>query len=310
MILLVGSRGQLGWELLHAAQECGLDCEGLDTPQFDLIDKEAAERAFGGREFSLVINAAAYTAVDKAESEREQAFAVNAEGPRYLAIACAKNNIPLIHISTDYVFDGTRKTPYTEGDLISPMGVYGESKAAGEASVRDNLNKHIILRTSWLYSSHGNNFVKTILHLAGEREELRVVADQYGCPTYAADLAEAILHIAEQIRSGRSIPWGTYHYCGKGVTTWHGFAEKICELTRKYRPLRVKRIKAISTEEYPTTAKRPPYSALDCSKIERLLGIRRRPWQESLAEMITKAFRTLGRSENSSDLTPSTTSKP
>ena len=290
-VLLVGSRGQLGWELLNATKECGLDCEGLDTPQFELTDKEAVERAVGREEFSLVVNAAAYTAVDKAESERAQAFAVNAEGPRYLALACAKNNIPLIHISTDYVFDGSKKTPYTESDPISPMGAYGESKAAGEASVRDNLDKHIILRTSWLYSTHGNNFVKTILRLASEREELRVVADQYGCPTYAADLAGAILHISEQIRSAWAIPWGNYHYCGKGVTTWHGFAEKICELAKESRPLQVKRVSAIATEEYPTPARRPPYSALDCSKIERVFGIRTRPWQDSLAEMMSKELK-------------------
>jgi dTDP-4-dehydrorhamnose reductase len=289
-ILLVGSRGQLGWELLRATKECGLDCEGLDTPQFDLTDKGAVERMLGREEFSLIINAAAYTAVDKAESERDQAFAVNAEGPRYLALACAKNNMPLIHISTDYVFDGSKKTPYTESDPIFPMGVYGESKAAGEASVRDNLNKHLILRTSWLYSTHGNNFVKTILHLAAEREELRVVADQYGCPTYAADLAAAILHIAEQIRSGRAIPYGTYHYCGKGVTTWHGFAEKICEIWAKHVPLKVKNIRPISTEEYPTAAKRPLNSALDCSKIKNVFGIQRRPWQDSLAEMLAMLF--------------------
>ena len=289
-ILLVGSRGQLGWELLSATKECGLDCEGLDTPRFDLSDKEAVEGTVKGEKFSLVVNAAAYTAVDKAESERDQALAVNAEGPRYLALACAKNNIPLIHISTDYVFDGSKETAYTESDPISPIGAYGESKAAGEAAVRSNLNKHIILRTSWLYSTHGNNFVKTILRLAAEREELRVVADQYGCPTYAADLAAAILHIAAQIRTARAIPWGIYHFCGKGVTTWHGFAEKICQIGSKHMPLKVKAIKPISTEEYPTPAKRPHYSVLDCSKIERFLGVRTRPWPESLVEMLARMF--------------------
>ena len=276
----------MGWELLNVTKECGLDCEGLDTPQFDITDKEAVERTLRWGRYSLIVNAAAYTAVDKAESERDEAFAVNADGPGYLATACAQEDIPLIHISTDYVFDGTKKTPYTESAPISPIGVYAESKAAGEASVRDNLNKHIILRTSWLYSTHGNNFVKTILRLASEREELRVVADQYGCPTYAADLAAAILHIAEQFWSGRTISWGTYHYSGRGITTWHGFAEKICELARKHRPLRVKRIKAIATSEYPTPAKRPPYSVLDCSKIQSLLGIRTRPWEDSLVEML------------------------
>jgi dTDP-4-dehydrorhamnose reductase len=289
-LLLVGSHGQLGWELLNATKDCGFDCEGLDAPQFDITDRGAVERTLGREKFSLIINAAAYTAVDKAESERDRAFAVNAEGPGYLASACAEQDIPLIHISTDYVFDGLKGSPYVETDPIHPTGTYGESKAAGEKTVRERLEKHVILRTSWLYSTHGNNFVKAILRLASEREELRVVADQYGCPTYAADLAAAVLEIAEQVSRRKSSLWGTFHYCGRGMTTWHGFAEKICELARDYRPLRVKRIKAISTEEYPTPAKRPPYSALDCSKVEKLFGIRPRPWDDSLAEMIARGF--------------------
>jgi len=289
-LLLVGSRGQLGSELLNANKECGLDCEGLDTPQFDVTDRDAVEATLERGKFSLIINAAAYTAVDKAELERDKAFAVNAEGSRYLALACAKRNIPLIHISTDYVFDGNKMSPYIETDAMCPVGVYGESKVAGEKAVREALEPHIVLRTSWLYSSHGNNFVKTILRLAGEREELKVVADQYGCPTYAADLAAAILEIAKQIDRSRSVQWGVYHYCGRGVTTWHEFAQKICELAKKHAPMRVKEIKTISTGEYPTPAKRPPYSALDCSKIERVFGIRTRPWQDSLAEMLARLF--------------------
>jgi dTDP-4-dehydrorhamnose reductase len=289
-LLLVGSRGQLGWELLNATKECGLDCEGLDTPQFDITDRGAVERTLGREKFSLTINAAAYTAVDKAESERDEAFAVNAEGPRYLALACAKRNIPLIHISTDYVFDGNKTIPYIESDALCPIGIYAESKAAGEKAVQGALEPHIILRTSWLYSSHGNNFVKTILRLASEREELKVVGDQHGCPTYAADLAAAILEIARQIDGGRPVQWGVYHYCGHGVTTWHEFARKICELGKKLAPMRVKEIKAISTDQYPTPAKRPPYSALDCSKIKSVFGIQTRPWQESLADMIKMIF--------------------
>jgi dTDP-4-dehydrorhamnose reductase len=289
-LLLVGSNGQLGWELVNAAKGCGLDCDGIDTPQFDLRDQEAVERTVRQREFSLIVNAAAYTAVDKAELERNEAFAVNAEGPGLLALVCAQRHLPLIHISTDYVFDGNKRSPYIESDPICPIGIYGESKAGGEKAVRETLESHIILRTSWLYSSHGNNFVKTILRLAKEKEELKVVADQYGCPSYAADLAAAILFLAKQIRSRGSVQWGVYHYCGHGVTTWHEFAEKICELARNYCPLRVKRVKAIPTVEYPTPARRPPYSALDCSKIESVFGIQPRPWQESLAEMIGKMF--------------------
>jgi len=289
-ILLLGSNGQLGWEILRMAKEGVIECLGLDRPQFDVTDHQALEKAVGKRRFSVVINASAYTAVDKAESERDEAFAVNAEGPGYLASVCTQQDIPLIHISTDYVFDGLKGSPYVETDPICPTSAYGESKAAGEHAVRDHLEAHLILRTSWLYSTHGNNFVKTILRLASEREELHVVADQYGCPTYAADLAAAILHIAKHIQSGRAILWGTYHYCGKGVTTWHSFAERICELARIHVPVQVQRIKAISTEDYPTPAKRPPYSALDCSKIERSFGIKTRLWQDSLAEMLGKMF--------------------
>jgi len=289
-LLLLGSNGQLGWEIVNAARVCGLDCEGIDTPQFDLTDRDAVERTVGREKFSLIVNAAAYTAVDKAEFERDEAFAVNADGPRYLALACARSRLPLIHISTDYVLDGNKTSPYLESDAICPIGVYGESKAAGEKAVREALETHVILRTSWLYSSHGNNFVKTILRLASEREELRVVADQYGCPTYAADLAAAILDLAKQISSRGSVQWGVYHYCGHGVTTWHEFAQQICHLAWKYRALRVKRIAPISTQEYPTPAKRPPYSALDCSKIKSVFGIQTRPWQDSLAEMLARLF--------------------
>ena len=290
-ILLVGSGGQLGWELLNATKECGLDCEGLDMPGFDITDRGAVERTVSQEKHSLIINAAAYTAVDKAESERDEAFAVNAEGPGYLALVCAKRNIPLIHISTDYVFDGNKTSPYIETDTICPIGVYGQSKAAGEKAVREALETHIILRTSWLYSSHGNNFVKTILRLASERAELSVVADQYGCPTYAADLAKAILEVARQINSRGSVQWGVYHYCGHGVTTWYGFAQQICRLAKKHRALQVKRIEAISTEEYPTLARRPLYSALDCSKVKSVFSIQTRPWQDSLAEMLAGLFK-------------------
>ena len=289
-LLVVGSNGQLGWEVLNAAKDRGLECEGIDTPQFDITDRGAVERTVGRDRFSLIVNAAAYTAVDKAEVERDEAFAVNACGPGDLAFVCAKNHLPLIHISTDYVFDGNKKSPYDESDPVCPIGTYGESKAAGEKAVREALETCIILRTSWLYSSHGNNFVKNILRLASQREELRVVVDQYGCPTYAADLAAAIIDLAKQISRRGSVQWGVYHYCGHGVTTWYGFARQICQLAKKHIALQVKRIEAISTGEHPTLARRPPYSALDCSKIKNVFSIQTRPWQDSLAEMLARLF--------------------
>jgi len=285
-LLVIGGKGQLGWELCRRGEHFGFDMIGLDLPDFDITDPLGIDEALSKKDVSLVINAAAYTAVDKAESEQELAFSVNCNGPAYLARACSRYRIPLIHVSTDYVFDGSKRTPYLEIDPVCPMCIYGESKMAGEKAVQDALETHIILRTSWLYSAHGNNFVKTILHLANEREELRVVADQYGCPTYAGDLAAAILHIADQVDRGGDTQWGTYHYCGQGIATWHEFALKICELAKRSVPLRVKEIEAISTAEYDTPAKRPAYSVLDCSKIARCFAVSIRPWQESLADML------------------------
>jgi dTDP-4-dehydrorhamnose reductase len=285
-LLVIGAKGQLGWELCRRGEHHCFDVTGLDLPEFDITDPSEIDEALSKTNILLVINAAAYTAVDQAESEQALAFSVNCNGPAYLANSCSKLGIPLLHVSTDYVFDGSKRTPYLETDPVSPVSVYGESKAAGERAVRDSLEAHIILRTSWLYGVHGNNFVKTILRLANEREELRVVADQNGCPTHAGDLAMAILHVADQMCREGKTQWGTYHYCGQGITTWHDFAVKICELAMRYVPLRVREVKAISTMEYYTPAKRPPLSALDCSKIAKVFGISVKPWQESVADML------------------------
>jgi len=287
-VLAVGSNGQLGRELCRRAEKQGFDMVAVDLPEFDIIDPSAVKKGVNQAGISLVINAAAYTAVDQAESEPELAFAVNRDGPASLASCCGEVGIPLIHISTDYVFDGRKKGPYFETDPVSPLGVYGRSKAAGERKVRDHLQDHVILRTAWLYGIDGQNFVKTMLRLGKEKEVLRVVADQYGCPTYAADLAEAILEIAAQIGEGGDIAWGTYHYCGKGVTTWHGFAEAIFDLAKEHDSLKVKKVVPITTDEYPTPAKRPANSVLDCSLIKKRFSISPRPWREGLTKMINR----------------------
>lgn len=291
-ILVIGADGQLGWELCRKGNEEGFRIIPLDLPDFDITNPSQVKKAFSETDASVVINAAAYTAVDKAESEPERAFAVNRDGPANLAYSCAEAGIPLIHISTDYVFDGNKKSPYFETDTVSPLGVYGKSKADGEKEVRKHLQAHIILRTAWLYGVHGHNFVKTILRLGGEKEVLRVVADQYGCPTYAADLAEAALVIADRLLDGSNTPYGTYHYCGRGSTSWHGFAEKIVELAGNHFPLKVKTLEPIKTEEYHTPAKRPADSVLDCSLIKEFFGIRSKPWQESLNRMIERLLST------------------
>ncbi len=289
-ILLTGANGQVGWELSNRGGQWGFEVLALDRADLDVTDPISVSEEVNRSGVSLVVNAAGYTAVDKAESEPELAFAVNRDGPSYLASACGKAGIPLVHISTDYVFDGQKEGAYLETDPISPLSVYGKSKAAGEVEVRECLREHFILRTGWVYGVHGHNFVKTMMRLGREREVVQVVDDQYGCPTYAADLAETILRIAAQFLQGGQVHWGTYHYCGKGITTWNGFAEAIFALANQYTSLKVKRIEPISTAEYPTPAKRPANSVLDCSLVEKEFGIRSRPWSESLARMIKEMF--------------------
>jgi len=289
-ILVTGANGQVGWELSRLGPRTGLGILALDRAALDITDQSAVKREVWKSAAGLVVNGAAYTAVDQAESEPELAFTVNRDGPANLALVCAEAGIPLIHVSTDFVFDGRKKGFYHERNEVSPLNVYGKSKAAGETAVRERLQEHIILRTSWVYGVHGRNFVKTMLRLARERDIIRVVADQYGCPTSAADLADAILEIATQIPDTGQTVWGTYHYCGKGVTTWHGLTQEIFSLAKQYTSLRVKTLQALPTAEYPTPAKRPLNSALDCSLVEKTFDIHPKPWRESLAQMINRMF--------------------
>jgi len=294
-VLLTGASGQLGREISKRGPARGLQIVAFDRQALDITDHRAVEQAVSDASVDVVINAAAYTAVDRAEAEPDLAFAVNRDGPAHLASACARASVPLLHVSTDYVFDGSKKGPYLETDQVSPLGVYGRSKAAGEEEIRNRLPEHVIVRTSWLYSIHGHNFVKTMLRLGAERRVLKVVADQYGCPTSAADLAGALLTIGQTIVHREAPPYGTYHYCGKGSTTWHGFAREIFTLARAHIPLKVERLEPISTADYPTPAKRPPNSVLDCSILEKEFGIKRRPWPQSLADMIEELSKKAGR---------------
>jgi len=294
-ILTYGENGQLGYELMRLGHALTLDMHGLEYPQTDISEISRVASDFAGCRPDLVINAAAYTNVDGAETESTLAMAINKDGPANLARVCAEYEIPLIHISTDYVFDGAKGSSYLETDPVAPLGVYGRSKAAGEQAVRSALEEHIIIRTSWLYGVHGHNFVRTMLKLAMEREELRVVCDQYGSPTSAADLAAAVLSIAGFVRQRRAINWGTYHYCGLGIVSWHAFAKTILEIGRRYTRLKTLRVEPIKTAEYPTPAARPAYSALDCSLISRHFGISAKPWRDSLKPVIQKL---LTQSEN------------
>ncbi|MBA3037604.1 MAG: dTDP-4-dehydrorhamnose reductase [Desulfobacterium sp.] len=285
-ILVTGSQGQLGWEILREAKSLGFETVGFDLPQIDITIKSDVEKVINNTRPDIVINAAGYTNVDRAEEEKEICFAVNCIGPGNIAAVCSSLEIPLIHISTDYVFDGSGNTPYTEKDIISPINAYGKCKAEGDDAVRNILQKHIIIRTSWLYGIHGHNFLKTILQLGEEKEVIEVVSDQFGSPTFATELANAVLTISSQIQNSSCGNWGTYNFCGTGITTWHGFAEKIIEEARKYMDIKTILVKPITSKEYPTKARRPYYSALDCSLMNRHFGIASKPWQESLKTAI------------------------
>ena len=287
-VLITGANGQLGRELIRQGLAFDFKIQSLNHQELDITNAGQLKKVLTNVSPSIVINAAAYTDVDKAENESGLAYAVNKNGPAYLARYCAEHRLALIHISTDYVFDGTKGRPYRENDPIAPLGVYGQSKARGEAVIRSKLKNHIIVRTSWLYGVYGNNFVKTILSLSHEKDELRVVADQFGSPTSASDLAEALLTIAKKIAAGGKFDWGTYHYCGQGITTWHGLAEKIIQLARAYGTLQIKQVTPITTAEWPTLTKRPPYSVLDCSHLKSQFGIDLKPWQESLKHTIDR----------------------
>ncbi|MGB0748032.1 MAG: dTDP-4-dehydrorhamnose reductase [Magnetospiraceae bacterium] len=282
-VLIFGADGQLGSELLRKPWPAGLTRIGLMIGDCDITDEAAVRGAFEEHRPDLVVNAAAYTAVDKAEEDIDIAFRVNAGGVRFLARYAASALIPLVHVSTDYVFDGTKEGAYLEDDPVKPIGIYGESKEAGEKAVRELIAAHVILRTAWVYSPFGNNFVKTMLRVGAQRPELRVVNDQQGCPTAAGDLATTIIDIAGKILQEGATPWGTYHYCGATATTWHGLAEAVFGLS-DLNPKPV--VQPIPTHEYPTPAKRPANSVLDCTKITRDLGITPRPMADSLAEVM------------------------
>ena len=285
-ILVTGSKGQLGHELLIQGNNFGYEILPADLPDLDITDKTQVKHRLEKYRPSFVVNAAAYTNVDRAETEQNLAFAVNRDGPANLAEICAEFEIPLIHISTDFVFDGKKDSPYIESDPVSPLSIYGKSKEQGENEVRSRLKKHIILRTAWLYGIHGQNFVKTMLRLGKEKEIINVVADQFGSPTSAADLAEAVLKIIFRLKYSSNINWGSYHYCGYGITTWHRFAEEILSLARQYISIKTKNVRPISTAGYPTKATRPCFSALDCGLIKKNFEISLKPWQDSLKIVI------------------------
>lgn len=286
-LLVFGAGGQVGTELLRHGPAHGFETIGLTRQSLDITNAAAIREAIRRSQPDGVINAAAYTAVDLAESEPELAHEINGQAPGLAGEACAAAAVPVFHLSTDYVFDGEMCRPYKEDDTIAPLSVYGRSKAEGEDRLRRAAERHIILRTAWVFSPYGRNFVKTMLRLASERETLSVVDDQYGSPTSAADIARTLLSLAartlDQSRHGGQPLWGTYHFCSVGSTTWHGFAQAIMKRAASYGTT-VPLVQAIGTADYPTPARRPGNSALDCSLIQQRFGIEPRDWRLALDE--------------------------
>ena len=281
-ILVAGRSGQVARCLVESAAQRGTRVVAIGRPELDIDDAASIEQAAHTVEPSAIVNAAAYTAVDRAESDPDRAFAVNRDGAGFLALEAQRRGIPLIHISTDYVFDGRKSCAYTEEDLAAPLGVYGRSKFEGEAVVLQACPAALVLRTSWIYSPYGENFVKTMLRVSQTHDRVRVVDDQCGSPTAATDLAKAILDILDQMgRENVGYRAGVYHLAAQGETTWHGFASAIfAGLAARGWP--VTSPTAIKSAEYPTPARRPANSRLDCGKIERQFGIRLPSWQRSL----------------------------
>ncbi|MCU0524260.1 MAG: dTDP-4-dehydrorhamnose reductase [Elainella sp. Prado103] len=296
-ILLIGQDGQVGQELQRRLSPLGT-LIGVGRSQLDLTQPEMIQPVIENANPDLIVNAAAYTAVDQAESEPEMAFAANGTAPGKMAEVAQSLGIPLLHISTDYVFDGSKNTPYLETDPTRPLGIYGKSKQAGEAAILAVADRHpdfryVILRTAWVYGALGKgNFVKTMLRLGGDRTEVRVVADQVGTPTWAGEIAETLTQLTEKFLQTPAAPntlSGIYHFTNSGVTSWYDFAVAIFEEAQSLGvPLTLQRVVPITTAEYPTPTQRPAYSALANQKIQALLGSIAPHWRQSLRQMLAE----------------------
>lgn len=283
-ILVCGAGGQVGHELISRASGYGLEALGMTRDNLDITDARQVADLVSRLKPGLIINAAAYTHVDNAETHSERAYSVNRDGAERLAQAARQASIPLLHISTDYVFSGNAQAPYREEDEVAPTGVYGASKLAGEAAIQAVLDEHLILRTSWVYGVYGHNFVKTMLRLGCQRDALSVVADQYGCPTQAGSIADALLELAQRYAQNGVLAWGLYHYSGRSPCTWFDFAVEVFRQAEAKGMLATRpKVSPISTAQYPTPARRPAWSVLDCSKFETTFGIETHDWHDDLS---------------------------
>jgi dTDP-4-dehydrorhamnose reductase len=293
-LYVIGSEGQVARSLREAAAinpDVTIGCSSRS--RVDLLRTELIEQALSEFSPDLVVNPAAYTAVDRAEAEPDLAYSINCEGARAVAAAAKRLNVPVIHLSTDYVFDGRKPTPYVESDATSPQSVYGRSKLAGEIAVASANDRHVILRTSWVYAPYGSNFVRTILRLSSERDQLRIVDDQIGCPTYAPDIADAIIAVAQQIANSGWKPLfgGVTHLAGPDAVSWFEFSKRIVlDLATRQNCRTV--VEAISTKDYPTAAVRPANSRLNCDRLHSVFGLRLPHLSQSLQKCLDRLFST------------------
>jgi dTDP-4-dehydrorhamnose reductase len=287
-VIITGANGQVGKSILMKKNLCDFNLVGLDRQQLDITDSCSINKAFQKFKPIALINSAAFTNVDLAETYKEQALLVNFRGVKNLANLCRKFDIPLFHISTDYVFDGYSKKPYTEVDTTNPINNYGSSKLMGEKVIQKNLSKYIILRTSWVFSELGSNFLKSMINLANKSTSLNVVDDQIGGPTSSHEIAEVLIRLVNHYLKDPSLfEWGIYNFSGYPYVSWHTFAEKIFSEAQKLKVLnKMPLLKPISGAEFQTKAKRPSNSSLDCSKINKFLKIQKSSWESSLNSIL------------------------
>jgi dTDP-4-dehydrorhamnose reductase len=285
-ILLFGKVGQVGWELRRTlAPMCDFVC--VDYPEVDFTAPDSIRRTIAAAAPDIIINAAAYTAVDKAESDLALAAKINADAPGLMAEEAGRRGALLVHFSTDYVFDGAKTTPYVETDAPNPLGAYARTKHAGDEAIRRSGANHLIFRLCWVYGARGANFMLTMQRLAREREKLRVVADQVGCPTWSRQIAETTALALRQVRTpadARAVS-GTYHLCSTGHTSWHGFASAIIDLMPA-EAKKCREVEAITSAEYPTPTKRPAYSVMSCAKLGQTFNLRLPDWHDSLRQVV------------------------
>ncbi len=285
-IFLIGANGQIGQAIKRVLMANQREFYACDREELDITDAQSTANFFNTKQFSCVINCAGFTRVDQAEQETDLAFAVNRDGIENLAVNCKAHQLPLIHLSTDYIFDGKAIQPYSIDAQPNPLNIYGKSKLAGEKILQSMWEKHIIIRTSWVFSAYGENFVKKMLQLGQSRESLSIVADQVGCPTPATELAQFLVTVADCVVTRHFSAWGIYHYCGLPAVSWYEFARVIFEFAKKITPLKLKELSPISAEHYHVPAKRPLYSVLDTTKTCDTFKVKPCDWRIALKQLL------------------------